>query len=89
MVISYIHSICWCMKSAFYERQQSASGALQGPVGVEVVGTGPRLGDDIGSLPWALVVHAIDASVSGSTTLGDAALPFRSPSAAGPRASRL
>jgi hypothetical protein len=21
MVISYIHSICWCMKSLFYERQ--------------------------------------------------------------------
>jgi hypothetical protein len=21
MVISYIHSICWCMKLAFYERQ--------------------------------------------------------------------
>jgi hypothetical protein len=26
MVILYIYSICWCIKSAFYERQQPAWG---------------------------------------------------------------
>jgi hypothetical protein len=40
MVISYIYSTCWCMKSTFYERQQSQVGRESG---LARSGGGPKL----------------------------------------------
>jgi hypothetical protein len=43
MIILYIHSICWCMKLAFYEHQQGATGHAVGPeVSLELI-----LGDSL------------------------------------------
>jgi hypothetical protein len=67
----------------------SAGGASQCPVGFEVVGASPRLGDGIGSLMWGLLVRGASASVSERTALSDVASSPRSSSAAGLRACRL
>jgi hypothetical protein len=40
MVISFIYSTCWCMKSTFYERQQSQVGRESG---LARSGGGPKL----------------------------------------------
>jgi hypothetical protein len=64
-------------------------GASQGTTGVEVVGAGPQLGDDIGSLLWDLVVRGADAGVPVSVAPGDAAIALESSSAAGLGVSRL
>jgi hypothetical protein len=50
-----------------------AGGASQGATSVKAVGTGPRLGDDVGSLLRHLVIHGAGVSVPGSVALGDVA----------------
>jgi hypothetical protein len=36
MVISYIYSTCWCMKSTFYEHQQRSTGRPSAPNHLEL-----------------------------------------------------
>jgi hypothetical protein len=50
-----------------------AGGTSQGATGIEVVGTGPHIGDDVWSLLQDLVMHDIGAFVLGSAALGDVA----------------
>jgi hypothetical protein len=51
----------------------SAGGTPQGTSSVEVVGAGPWLDDDTGSLLWGLVVRISGAGVFESPVMGDAA----------------
>jgi hypothetical protein len=52
--------------------------APRGAASVEVVDTGPRLGDSIKSLLQDLMVHGASAGVPGSATPGDVAPAPRS-----------
>jgi hypothetical protein len=67
----------------------SASGTLQGTTSQDVVGAGPRLGDDAGSLLRDLVVHDAGAGVFRSATLGDVAPALWSSRTGGPGMSGL
>jgi hypothetical protein len=60
-----------------------AGGAFQGAIDVEVVGTTPQLGDDVGSVLWDLVMHGTDVGVPERAAPGDAAPAPRSSGAAG------
>jgi hypothetical protein len=51
----------------------SAGGASQGTTDIEVVGAGPRLGDDARNLLQDLVARTAGTGISGSAALGDAA----------------
>jgi hypothetical protein len=62
----------------------AGGGASQGATNVEVEGTGPELGDDVGSLLQDLVMRSADASVLGSASPSDAAPAFGSSGATGP-----
>jgi hypothetical protein len=65
----------------------SAGGALQETAGIEVVGAGPRLGNDAGSLLRDLVVRGVSAGISRSAAPSGAAPAPGSSSAGGSRMS--
>jgi hypothetical protein len=70
-------------------RVSSVVGTSEGTAGIGVVGAGPQLGDDTGSLLWDLVMHDTIVVVPGSAVPGDAALAPGSLVAAGPGVSGL
>jgi hypothetical protein len=67
----------------------SAGSALQGTTGQDVVGSGPRLGDDVKSTLWDLVVRGAGTGVFRSATSGDTTPALRSSRTGGPGMSGL
>jgi hypothetical protein len=67
----------------------SAGSALQGTTGQDVVGSGPRLGDDVKSTLWDLVVRGAGTGVFRSATSGDTTPARRSSRTGGPGMSGL